>query len=204
MKTFEGKTYAEALKKASEELNMSVDILKGKARIISEKKGLFSTTVLIGIFSNKDVYEYAIGYLGKMLDFIGVSGSYVKKWDKATSMITIEITSDDASKVIGKNGETLKALNTLVRSACFNHFGDKYRILLNCGEYKEHKYAKLIALSKKLAKDVMESGVPASLDPMSADERRVVHNALLEFPEIESPSIGTGKERHIIIQKRKQ
>lgn len=202
MKTFEGRSFNEALSKAATELKLPTDILRAKAKIISEKKGLFSTTVTIGIFSNRDVYDFAIGYLDQLLSFIQVKGSYLKKWDKATSMITIEITSDDPSKVIGKNGETLKALNTLVRSACFNHFGDKYKILLNCGEYKEHKYAKLIALSRKMAKDVLRSGIPASLDPMSADERRVVHNALLEFPDIESPSIGTGKDRHIIIQKR--
>lgn len=202
MKTFEGRSFNEALSKAATELKLPTDILRAKAKIISEKKGLFSTTVTIGIFSNRDIYDFAIGYLDQLLSFIQVKGSYLKKWDKATSMITIEITSDDPSKVIGKNGETLKALNTLVRSACFNHFGDKYKILLNCGEYKEHKYAKLIALSRKMAKDVLRSGIPASLDPMSADERRVVHNALLEFPDIESPSIGTGKDRHIIIQKR--
>lgn len=95
-------------------------------------------------------------------------------------------------------------MNNLTRSACFNHFGGKYRILLNCGDYKENKYAKITALVNKLAQDVEESGVPTVLNPMPADERRVVHNVILGFPDLESPSVGDGKERHIIIRKKRQ
>ena len=49
-----------------------------------------------------------------------------------------------------------------------------------------------------------ESGVPTVLNPMPADERRVVHNVVLGFPDLESPSIGDGKERHTIIRKKRQ
>lgn len=202
MKTYEGKSFSEALDKAASDLGTPVAVLKGKATIISQKKGLFSTTVTIGIFNEKDVFEFASSYLGKLLSFIGADGTYTCGYDPSSSVLTVDVKTKDGSKVIGKNGETLKALNTLVRSACFNRFGGKYRILLNCGDYKEIKYAKLINLARRLANDVERSGVPASLNPMSADERRVVHNALLEFPNLESPSVGEGKERHIIIQRR--
>lgn len=202
MKTYEGKTLSEALNKAAVELNVPVSQIKPKAKIISQKKTLFTSSVVIGIFNNRDVFEYAVSYLSNLLDFIGASGTFQRQFNKETFVINIQIDSEDGSKIIGKNGETLKALNTLVRSACFNKYGGKYKILLNCGNYKEQKYEKLEILTRKIAYDVQKSGVPASLRPMPADERRVVHNTLLEFPDLESPSVDTGKNRHIIIRKK--
>lgn len=204
MKTYEGKTIMEALNNASKDLEIPVTVLKTKANIISHKKDLFSSKYIIGIFNNFTVFSYATSYLDLMLAFLGAKATYTRNFDKTSGVITIDIQTDEGSKVIGKNGETLKALNNLTRSACFNHFGGKYRILLNCGDYKENKYAKITALVNKLAQDVEESGVPTVLNPMPADERRVVHNVILGFPDLESPSIGDGKERHIIIRKKRQ
>ena len=108
-----------------------------------------------------------------------------------------------AMLLAGGQGSRLGVLTSKVAKPAVA-FGGKYRILLNCGDYKENKYAKITALVNKLAQDVEESGVPTVLNPMPADERRVVHNVVLGFPDLESPSIGDGKERHIIIKKKRQ
>lgn len=203
MKTYEGKTVLEALKNASNDLNVPVDELKKKANIVKQVKSLMGNKVIIGIFNNQTVYLYATEYLNQLLAFLGASGTYTKSFNKETSMININIDTYDGSLVIGKNGETLKALNTLVRSACFNTFGGKYKILLNCGDYKENRYNKIIAYVRQLCQDVSNSGVAASLTAMPADERRMVHNLVLEeYPWLESVSMGEGRERHIVIRKK--
>lgn len=202
MKTYEGKTVLEALNNASKDLKVPVDELKKKANIIKQVKGFMGSKVIIGIFNNQTVYSFAIDYLNVLLDFIGAKATYMKSFSKETSMITIDIQTEDASLVIGKNGETLKALNTLVRSACFYTFGGKYKILLNCGDYKENRYSKISMYVNQICLDVDNSGVAASLTPMPADERRIVHNMVMEYPSLESVSIGEGRERHIVIRKK--
>ena len=101
-------------------------------------KKLFSRKVTIGIYTLADVIEFAVNYLetiGEMLE-LSIKATATLSDD----VIKIDISSDYSPKVIGHNGETLRALNELTRSACFNKFGGHYRILLNCDNYKDEKY----------------------------------------------------------------
>ncbi len=200
METFEGKTFNEALQAASKASGKSVAELKPSAHVIREAKTLFSVKVIIGIFTVDDVFKYACGYLSMLLDIFRCKATYQKSFNAPTNVLTIEIISDYGSKIIGKNGETLKALNTLVRSAVFNVYGGTYRILLDCDNYKSAKYLKISALAKSTALDVQRSHIPAVLPPMSSDERRIVHEALSGMVDIDDPSVDDGKKRHIVIK----
>ena len=71
--------------------------------------------------------------------------------------------------------------------------------MLDINDYKEEKYVKLIAMAKKEAAKVRKSKITATLDPMSADERRAIHNALANFKNITTVSEGEGKKRHLTI-----
>ena len=62
------------------------------------------------------------------------------------------------------------------------------------------KYDKIVHIARHIAKEVQRSKVTATLDPMPADERRMIHNALHGMPHIATESIGEGKKRQITIR----
>lgn len=71
--------------------------------------------------------------------------------------------------------------------------------MLDINDYKEEKYAKLAALAKREAIKVSKTKITAVLDPMTADERRAIHNAIANFKNVKTVSEGEGKNRHITI-----
>ncbi len=197
MNKFEGKTEEEAVLKACEELGIA-DPKSLNYQVISVKKTLFSSVVTIGIYSINDVIVFADDYIRRCLRALGLEGSTEAKYEDG--VIKLNIVCSYNKNVIGRNGDTLRSINELTRSACFNRFGGHYRILLNCDGYKENKYDKFIAIARKYADDVMRTHITVVMDPMTSDERRIIHQALTDYPHIKTQSIGTGHKRHITIQ----
>lgn len=197
MNKFEGKTEEEAVKKACEELGIE-DPKTLNYQVISVKKSLFSSTVTIGIYTITDVIVFADDYIRRCLKALGLEGMTEAKYDDG--VIKLNIVCNRNKNVIGRNGDTLRSINELTRSACFNRFGGHYRILLNCDGYKESKYDKFVAIARKYANEVRKTHITAVMDPMTSDERRIVHQALSEYPDIKTQSLGIGHERHITIQ----
>lgn len=199
MKSYDGSTIEAALKKAAADTGKSVEELKSIAVKISERKTLFGITYTIGLFNHNDVYDFCVDYLKKILGIMKVDATISMKYDHASHMITIDMTSNAGSELIGKNGENLKSINILVRSAAFNKFGDTYKILLDCNNYKNDKYAKIRKFARLAAEDVLKSHIPSVLPPMTADERREVHEELQGMKDISADSVDTGAKRHIVI-----
>lgn len=197
MNKYEGKTEEEAVKKACAELGIS-DSKTLNYQVISVKKTLFNKTVTIGIYSINDVIVFADDYIKRCLKALGIMGSTEAKYEDG--VIKLNIVSDRNKNVIGRNGDTLRSINELTRSACFNRFGGHYRILLNCDGYKETKYSKFVSMAKHYANEVSRTHITAILDPMTSDERRVIHQALTGYPHIKTQSLGTGHKRHVTIQ----
>lgn len=196
MNKYEAKNFEEVLAKASEAEGVAPEALKYV--VLSETKGLFSKKIEIGVFGLSDVIEYVSDYLIKVLDSVGVKAT--TQVSLSDDVINISFVSDQTPRIIGKNGETLKALNELARSASYVKFNEHYRILLNADGYKDNKYEKLVNMAMRIARDVKRTGVTANLDPMTSDERRVIHNALANDAHIKTVSVGVGRDRHLTIQ----
>ena len=196
MNKFEGKTEEEAVAKACEELG--VDPKSLNYQVISVKKSLFSKTVTIGIYYISDVIVFADDYIKRCLRALGIEGTTEAKYEDG--VIKLNIVTSKNKNVIGRNGDTLRSINELTRSACFNRFGGHYRILLNCDGYKEVKYSKYASMAKHYANEVSRTHVTVVLDPMTSDERRIIHQVLSKYPNIKTQSLGTGHKRHVTIQ----
>ena len=197
MNKYEGRTEEEAVAKACEELQIA-DPKSLNYQVISVKKSLFSTTVTIGIYSITDVIVFADDYIRRCLKALGLEGSTEAKYEDG--VIKLNIVCNRNKNVIGRNGDTLRSINELTRSACFNRFGGHYRILLNCDGYKENKYDKFVSMARHYAAEVSKTHITAVMDPMTSDERRIVHQALSNYPHIKTQSLGTGHKRHVTIQ----
>lgn len=196
MNKYEAKNLEEVLQVASKAENVPVENLKYV--VISETKGLFSKKCEIGVYGIADVIEYVSNYLVSILASIGIEAK--TQASLSDDVININFVSDQTPRIIGKNGETLKALNELARSVSYVRYNEHYRILLNADGYKDKKYEKLINMAQRIARDVKRTGVTATLDPMTSDERRVIHAALSNDSHIKTQSEGSGKFRHLTIQ----
>ena len=197
MKTYEAKSESKAVELAANDLKIPADQVK--YAVVSDVKKLFGRKVTIGVYTKADVIEYAVNLLETICETLELKVN--AEASLADDVIKIDINADIPSVVIGRSGENLRALNELVRSAVFNRFGEHYRILLNCDSYKEDKYARLVRAAKHAAWTVKKTGVKVSLDPMTSDERRVIHNALANDKRVTTLSEGTGRFRHITINR---
>ncbi len=195
MQVYLGKTVDEALQKASEETGTPIQDLifldYGKT------VGLFSKKVQIEVYDLSDVILYAEDYLLNAIDSLGIESSVKSKLDNDVIRITIDSTHNPI--LIGKNGVTLQALNELVKLATNNHFHKRFRILLDINGYKDNKYYRLERLARKCAKDVQKTKTTYTFEPMPADERRAIHNALSGWRNVRTESIGEGTHRQVQI-----
>ncbi|MEN9819503.1 MAG: hypothetical protein RL379_281 [Bacillota bacterium] len=196
MKTYTTKTLEDALAQAEKELNIPANDLSYK--IVEEKTGIFSKKLVVEVYEVSDAIAFAEAYLVKTISQFGIE---VKtKTELKDDIINITLDTSRNPILIGKNGVTLQALNELVRLATSSKFKKRFRILLDINDYKEIKYDKVISIAKRLARDVVRTKQDITLDPMPADERRMVHNALTGMPNVKTESVGEGARRAICIR----
>lgn len=196
MKTFTAKTIEEAVAEACAELNVSEKTLSYEVK--EEKKGLFKKSATINVFDKDDVAEYAVEYIKKSLYALGVQVSAESVIEEDIIKITID--SDHNPILIGRNGKTLQALNELTKLAVSNKFRHRHRILLDVGGYKEDKYSRVERIARRAAREVIKTKVDVQLDPMTPDERRVVHGCLSKIEHIKTESTGEGPSRAVCIK----
>ncbi|MEA5060834.1 MAG: RNA-binding cell elongation regulator Jag/EloR [Erysipelotrichaceae bacterium] len=195
MKEFVGKTIEEAIDKAIAETGIKKEELI--YTIEEEKRGIFSKKSVINVYDLSDVVESAENYILSVIDSLGIESTASTKLD--TDIIRITIDSTHNPILIGKNGKTLQAINELVKLAVNNKFRRRFRILVDINGYKDTKYDKLEWRARKIAREVQNTHITATLDPMPADERRIVHNALNGMPNIKTESKGEGTHRQVQI-----
>ncbi len=195
MKEFVGKTIEEAIEKAIAETGIKKEELI--YTIEEEKRGIFSKKSVINVYDLSDVVESAENYILSVIDSLGIESTASTKLDADIIRITIDSTHNPI--LIGKNGKTLQAINELVKLAVNNKFRRRFRILVDINGYKDTKYDKLEWRARKIAREVQNTHITATLDPMPADERRIVHNALNGMPNIKTESKGEGTHRQVQI-----
>ena len=195
MNRYTAKTLNDVLALASEKEGCTIEELN--YQVIEEKKGLFVKKVVIETYGVSDVISFAKDYLLNIISNYELEGTVTEKYENNIVHLTID--TNHNSILIGKNGKTLQALNDVCRYAVASKFKRHYRILLDINEYKNEKYAKLSRIAKRVAKEVLHTKQTVHLDPMPADERRIVHNTLTKFKNISTQSEGNGNRRHIVI-----
>ncbi len=104
------------------------------------------------------------------------------------------------SLLIGVKGKTLEALQILVRNLISSYTKEKVVTTLDIGGYKSNRARQLEILATKTAKDVIKSKQPIKLKPMSAFERRIIHEKLAEWRDVYTESEGEGENRAIVIK----
>ena len=112
----------------------------------------------------------------------------------------IDVTGEDSGLLIGRRGETLRALQFLVNLVVNNNLADeRVRVILDIERYRERRHNSLSDMALRVADKVATSGRAISLEPMPAVERRVIHMALAENPRVSTESSGLGDSRKVTI-----
>ena len=195
MKIYTAKTVDEALEQAAQEQGVAINELI--YAVSDKKKGLFNKKLIVEVYDLSDIVRFAEDYVLNVIDNLGIESTLHTVLDNEIIRITIDSTHNPV--LIGKNGRTLQALNELVKLAVSNHFKKRFRILLDINGYKDEKYARLKRIARKCAREVQKTKTTYTFDPMPADERRAIHNALSGMPHIRTESVGEDSQRRLQI-----
>lgn len=116
--------------------------------------------------------------------------------------VYVVVKGKDAGVLIGKRGETLDALQYLVGVAVNRKLGRRVRIVLDVEGYRRRREQTLTRLAQRLSEKVKRTGVDVVLEPMSPQERRVIHAALQNDSEVYTFSRGEDPYRKVVISLR--
>lgn len=116
--------------------------------------------------------------------------------------LVLNVEGDDLGILIGRRGETLAALQYLVRLMVNHRFHRWVNIVVDIEEYKERRAQQLRQLAQRMAQRVMQTGRPVALEAMPARERRIVHMTLRDHPAVTTVSVGEGEQRKVTIRPR--
>jgi len=119
--------------------------------------------------------------------------------DQDEPTVVLDIRGDDLSPLIGRRGETLDGLQYLTRLLVAKELEHYLHIVLDVEGYKAHRAATLTQLAQRMAERVASTHKPAALEPMPANERRLVHLALRDHAQVRTESVGVGENRKVTI-----
>jgi len=194
---FTAKTLEEALNDAKEKLNLKdenfvykYDETKGKLF----KAGSFN----LYVYTLSDICSYLKDYLKKLTSDMGIEVNFESKVREKN--IEIKMISDNNPILIGRNGQTLKALECILMQVVNKETSKHIRVMLDVEGYKEKQVKRLERLAINLAKDCVRTKTDVHMDSMNAYERRIVHNKLSDFRGVKTESIGEEPNRHLVIK----
>jgi len=214
------KTVDEAIQRALEQLGVSreeveVTVIKeGSPGILglgAEEARIRVSPLIATPSKDSDIAEVAESVLETLLTEMGVTASIlpqVKPFGEgeegAIVPITLDIKGDDLGILIGRRGQTLSCLQYIVRLIVAHQTKAWVPIIIDVEGYKQRRYEALRALAWRMAEQVKARGVPFTLEPMPAYERRIVHLTLADHPDVTTQSIGDGEARKVVILLRQR
>ena len=140
--------------------------------------------------------DIAADYLEELLDIADLDGDL--DMDVEGDRASVSIVGDGLDMLVGRNGEVLDALQELTRLAVYRETGERSRLMLDVGGHRAAQRERLVELADKAIAEAKDSGERVSLEPMSAFERKVVHDAVAAAG-LTSESEGAEPKRFVVI-----
>ena len=133
-----------------------------------------------------------------------VSASYLDAADSYDEpIVLIDILGDDLSILIGRHSETLNALQYITGLIVGKELGRWVPLMIDVQGYRQRRERQLRQLAKRMADQVMQTGRRQALEPMPANERRVIHMELRNHPQVTTESIGEEPNRKVTVLLKK-
>ncbi|MBD2760653.1 RNA-binding protein [Yimella sp. cx-573] len=144
--------------------------------------------------------EVAADFLENLLDIADMDGDIDVDVEGDRAMVSI-VDSDEGRvprRLVGSDGKVLDALQELTRLAVQAETGNRSRLMLDIAGFRAQKRQQLVSLAADAVTEVKESGEKKALDPMTAFERKVVHDAVLAAG-LNSESEGAEPRRYVVV-----
>lgn len=210
------KTVEEAIELALQELNVSRDnvrvdvISEGKAGILG--LGAEEARIRVHLLApepgpEQDAAEIAGEVLERLVELLDVDAVVVPQTEPMVDgeeqippSVGFSVQGDDLGILIGRHGQTLAALQYIVRLIVNHRMSIWTPIVVDVEGYKRRRAEALQALAARIAEQVRVKGVPFTLEPMPAYERRIIHLALADHPDVITESTGEGDARKVVVR----
>ena len=195
--SYEGKNIEELTLKALKELDvkeeeMIKDIVEETVGLLKKKK------YILRIVLKSDVLEFSKEYIKNIIEGMGLKVQL--ETQRKENCLRIIIHSDNSSILIGKGGRTLSSIQNLLKAVISKETMMHINVILDVENYKEKQQRNIERLAIKLAKEVVKTKEPVTMDSMNSYERRLVHNALTNFKGIITESEGEEPNRKVVIK----
>jgi spoIIIJ-associated protein len=215
-----GRTVDEAIAKALQQLGL--DRSQVDVEIISEgRTGLFglggeNARVLVKPLATEQVevesgtIQVAVDFLRGLLDLMGIDAEVTARAPETAgdglgrASAVLDVTGEDLGILIGRRGSTLAALQYMVNHMVSRSLKSRALVSVDVEGYKRRREEALIGLAQRLADKVKASGRTITLEPMPANERRIVHLALAGDPQVVTASLGEGETRKVAISVKRR
>jgi len=194
---FEGKTKEEALEKCLSELSITEEKIFTK-ETETEAKLFKSKKYIIEAITVEEIINYIKEYINNIDKSFNINiKSEVNEQDK---IIKVVLVSENNPILIGKDGKTIEAIQTLLRNSIRNQIDMEIKINVDASNYKRKKEESFEREMKKIIKSVLNTHIEVKLDPMNSYNRRIVHNLASKFKNIRTESVGEEPNRYTIIK----
>ncbi|MFA5289948.1 MAG: RNA-binding cell elongation regulator Jag/EloR [Candidatus Izemoplasmatales bacterium] len=190
-----------AIKHAANELKINKDYIE--LAIIEEKKSILglNKSYVVEAKVRFDPMKDGINYLKAILTAMEIEAIVEAKME-TENQIAFLIDANENPILIGKNGKTLEAIQTLLKNLINVFMDEHFMVLVDVGGYKSQRKKQLEIIATKTAKEVARTKVPARLVKMNAYERRVVHTKLADWRDVQTESEGEEPNRFVVIRPK--
>lgn len=157
------------------------------------------------VVSSAEQEEAAVAFLEGLLEAMGVDAdvdvnavegiTYVDLWGVSSG--------EDMGLLIGKHGHTVDALQELLKGHVQRATGTRCVVQVDVEDYQKRRRSRLVQRARDVARRVKKSGRPESLEPMSAYERKIVHDAVGALGGLETASEGEEPQRRVVIRRNR-
>jgi spoIIIJ-associated protein len=196
-------TVEQAIAKAEAQLGMSrdefeVEVVRGEALGISEREG---EEAVIRVnpkgLREKDAITVVTEILDTLLGLLGVTGKVEILSDEIP--LDLDIRGDDLGILIGRRGQTLASLEYITKLMLVGRLKAWVPLTLDVAGYRKRRRDSLQRLALYLAGQVKSRRRAITMEPMPADERRIVHLTLADNPDVTTKSMGEGENRKVVV-----
>jgi spoIIIJ-associated protein len=199
-------TVEQAIEKAEAQLGLSRDqfevevIREGESGIlgVEDQEALIRVTPVIPL--ERDVVQVVTEIVETLLELLGVTGKVEVLSDEIP--LALDIKGDDLGILIGRRGQTLAYLEYITKLIVVGRLKTWLPLTVDVGGYKKRRRDSLQRLALYLAEQVKSRRRAITMEPMPADERRIVHLTLADNPDVTTQSIGEGENRKVVILLR--
>ena len=196
------KTVDEAVSKALVELNTTKENVE--IEILEESKGLF------GLLGNKEVKvkvtlvkenesEKAEEFLSNITKMMGMDITFETEYKEEEKKMEIELKGEGLGLLIGRRGETLDAIQYLTNIFLNKETDDYIKVTLDAENYRERRESALVTLAKRTAQKATKYKKNMIIEPKNPYERRIIHEALQDYPGVTTYSIGEEPNRKVVV-----